>query len=790
MFKNYFKTAIRSLLRNKGYAALNIFGLAIGMASAILIVLWIVNEVSTDRFYKDVDRIYILNNRDKAHNGEVMLWSWTPKVMGPIVKNDFPEVENTTRVSNASFLFTVGENKAVLDGISADSSFLDIFSFPIVAGKKTNVLSSVNDIVLTEKTTKQLFGKDDPIGKTVKVDSTDLFTVSAVLKALPANSSFKFDFIVPISYLKKLGQVDDFWGNNTGQTFVKLRSSASLSSFNTKIKNLTINHSKESGRPLTQEVFAYPLTQKYLNNKVENGQYVSGRGVMVKLFTVIACLILLIACINFMNLSTARSEKRAKEVGVRKVVGARRGSLIAQFIMESVELSFVSFTIAILIVFISLPYFNKLVGKELILPILNITFWLLSIAFILFTGILAGSYPAFFLSSFKPVSVLKGTFRKPHYKVSPRSVLVVVQFTFAIVLIISTLVIADQIHYLQKRDKGYNQDALVYSFIVGDMEKNYNVLKQDMMNSGAVTSVTKTLSPITENWSNGSGYSWTGSVPDDKKLSFVRFSADADLIKTVGFKLIQGRDIDVYKYPTDSSAVVLNETAVKEMHLSNPIGATITNSDFNWHVVGVVKDFIIDAPSAKIEPMMIQGPSAWFGCVHYRLNPDHATASNLEKIESIFKKYNSAYPFEYNFVDENYAKKFENIQRIGWLTNLFGGLTIFISCLGLFGLAAYMAEARTKEIGVRKVLGASAKNLCGLLTKDFLKLVAVSILVASPIAWYAMRSWLENYTFRINIPMWTFFLSGGISLVIAFLTVGFLALRAAGANPTKSLRTE
>ncbi len=788
MFKNYFKTAIRSLLRNKGYSLLNIMGLAVGMASTILILLWVGNEVGMDRFFSKIDRLYIMNNRDNF-SGQLQAWNSTPKILGPTIKQNYPDVEDMSRFGNNNFLFTIGDKKITESGGYVDSSFFKLFDFPIVKGNTANAFNGVDKIVLTESFAKTLFGDTDPIGKTVKVDSSDIFTVSAIMKDLPANTTFRFKYLMPWTYRAKINDDDKYWGNNSIQTFVLLKEGAKLSTFNQKVRDITINHTKGNDNSTTQ-VFAFPIRDKYLYNKSENGKYVAGNLVTVRMFSIIAGLILLIACINFMNLSTARSEKRAKEVGVRKVVGARKGALVIQFMLESIILSFISFLIALLLVVIVLPFFNDLVGKKLAIRYGNFIFWGLSLLFIVFTGILAGSYPAFFLSSFSPVKVLKGTFKKANSKINPRSVLVVIQFTFAIVLIISTIIISQQMHYIQNRDRGYNQDALVFSDMSGDIPKKYPLIRQELLNSGAVTSVTKTMSPITQQYSDGWGFSWPGSVKEDEKLDFTRFSSDAQFVKTMGVKLLQGRDIDIYQYPTDSASILLTESAVKAMRLSNPVGSVVKGDGQDWRVVGIVKDFIIASPTEKVSPMMVLGPHSWFTTIHYRLNPARPVADNLKTIENIFKKYNSAYPFQYNFVDAEYAQKFVSIERTSKLTTLFSALTIIISCLGLFGLAAYMAEVRTKEIGVRKVLGASITSITTLLSKDFLRLVIVALLIAVPIAWYASHQWLLNFQYRIGVPVWAFVLAGVLSILIAILTVGFLSLRAAKANPTKSLRSE
>jgi putative ABC transport system permease protein len=490
-------------------------------------------------------------------------------------------------------------------------------------------------------------------------------------------------------------------------------------------------------------------------------------------------------------MSTARSEKRAKEVGIRKVVGARKKSLIGQFIGESVFIAFIAGVFALFIVLLCLPAFNVLTQKQLVIEYANLYFWLSFLGFILFTGIVAGSYPAFFLSSFKPVSVLKGTFKKAHALVTARKILVVVQFTFAIILIVCTIIIRKQVEYARERETGYNKNNLLYVFLSGDIQKNYELIKNELIGNGIVLSVTKTSAPLTESWSSG-GVTWTGKNPNDR-TGFDLYNSDGNLVKTAGLQLLQGRDMDLNHYPTDSAAIILNESAVKAMGFKNPLGQIIDHGSwgFDWHVIGVVKDFILQSPYDPVKPMVIRGPKAdWFNLIHFKLNNAHSTARNLADMEKIFKKYNPNYPFEYHFIDEQYAKKFSDEQTTGILTAFFAGLTIFISCLGLFGLAAYMAENRIKEIGVRKVLGASVTNITALLSKDFIRLVIISIFVASPIAFWAMNKWLAGYNYHIQISWWIFAVAGLMAILITAFTVSFQAVRAAVANPVKSLRNE
>jgi ABC-type antimicrobial peptide transport system permease subunit len=790
MLKNYLKIAARNLLRNKGFSFINISGLAIGMASAVLILLWIQNELSHDSFYEKADRIYVANNRDRF-NGELQVWNNTPKILGPTIKTNYPEVEDVVRINDygANFLLTVGDKHLNLHGEFVDSGFFNVFSFPLVQGNVANALNNPSGIVLTQKLAIKLFGTEDVVGKVVRIDSVDNFKVTAVMKDLPSNTLLNGEYLLPWSYATRKGIDDNYWGNNSVYTYILLKPGASEAAFDDKIKNITIDHTK-NGEKSTTQVFTQPLKDAYLYSKSENGKYVGGRIERVKMFAVIAVFILLIACINFMNLSTARSEKRAKEVGIRKVVGAYKASLIFQFISESIILAFIAGIFALGIVLLVLPFFNQLTGVQLQFSFSNPLYWLIGVVFILFTGFLAGSYPAFYLSSFQPVKVLKGTFKATNALIAPRKILVVLQFTFAIALIISTIIVERQIKYAQERDLGYSKDHLAFIIMFGDDFKNYKLIKRGLLNSGAATAVAATSAPITEHWSDSWGFAWAGSNATDAKTDFNIFSAEKDFTATMGLKVLQGRDIDVDKYKSDSTAVLLNEAAVKMMRLKSPVGQTITGNGSTLHVVGVLKDFIVETPYQPIRPMIIAGPSYGYDVINFKLNPSLPMETTIAKAEQVFKQYNPQYPFNYKFYDSEYARKFEDEQRTGTLAAWFAGLTVFISCLGLFGLAAYMAENRIKEIGVRKVLGASVTGIATLLSKDFLKLVIISFVIASPIAWYAMGQWLESYKYRIDIEWWVFAVAGLLSVLIAIITVSYQSIKAALRNPVRSLRSE
>jgi len=790
MLRNYLKITWRNLLKHKAFSFINIIGLAIGMASSALILLWIQNEVSYDRFHENGDRLYTVYNRS-VFDGKLWCWNTTPKVMGKTLKKEYTQFEQVARVTwNNTFLFQVGEKHLNVAGNCTDPDFLTMFTFPLLKGNPKTALNEVHDIVITEKLSKKLFGDADPMGKTIKIDSNAYFTVTGLMKDLPNNTRFQFQFLMPWEYMKKIKQDDDYWGNNSIQTYVMLRNGVTEAQANTAIEHVTKSHSD------TKDIdqFLHPINKWRLYSKFdEKGHISGGRIETVRIFAIIASFILLIACINFMNLSTARSEKRAREVGIRKVVGALRNSLIFQFIGESVLVAFIAGIIALVAVQISLSGFNLLTQKQLFVPYNTVSFWLIFLSFILLTGIVSGSYPALYLSSFKPVSVLKGTFKATNALITPRKLLVVIQFTFAVVLIVCTIIIRQQLQYAQDRDSGYKKDNLVYVMMTGSIDKNFEAIKNDLIVGGAAAAVSKTSAPITEGWSDSWGFMWKGATPKNK-IDFNMFNTDGDLVKTMGLKIVQGRDIDPKIYPTDSTAILLNEASVKIMGLKDPVGEIVTNGEGKdarqMHVVGVVKDFILQSPYEPVKHMIIQGPKSWFNVIHFRLNNAHTTADNLKRAEVVFKRYNPDYPFEYNFVDKSYESKFGDEQRTGTLASLFAGLTIVISCLGLFGLAAYMAQNRIREIGIRKVLGASVTGVTTMLSKDFLILVMIAFVVASPIAFWAMRSWLKGYAYRIDISIWVFVVTAALTVLIALVTVSFQAIKAALTNPVKSLRGE
>lgn len=789
MLINYVRTAWRSLLRTKRFSVINISGLAVGMAGAALVFLWVWNEISFDKFHVNRNRLYEVYGLAQIDQKLTPI-NQTGQPLAPALKKDYPEVSASTRFAEVSSLvLSAGDQQfAGIKGAMTDHEFLGMFSFPLRQGSQRSLLNGVNDIVITERLAAKLFGGEPALNKIVKIDSADYFRVAAVLKDLPSNTRFNFDYLLPWSYMKRAGRDNDSWLSNNVSTFVLLNPDVNVPAFGERMKDMGRRY---AGRNDIWTYFLFPLEKWHLYANFENGQPVGGRITVVRLFAIVATLILLIACINFVNLSTARSERRAREVGIRKVAGAGKSLVFVQFMTEALLTAFIAGCIAMLILQCALPYFNVLINSQLSIPYNSLMFWSSAGIFILLTGMLAGCYPAFYLSAFQPVSVLKGGFKRREGAFSPRKALVVMQFTIAIILIISTIVIRNQIVYAQERERGYQMQRLINIDFTGDIQHNYSAIRQELLGSGVATSVTKTMSLITQRAANTWGLTWEGK-PAGFDETIALYSADEGLVRTVGLTLLAGRDIDIQRYPTDSFAVLLNETAVKTMGFKDPVGQVLreTTDGKPWHVVGVVKDYVVGSSYEKVPPVVIQGPGSWFNTMHIRLNDAQTLTASLQKTEAIFKRFNPGYPFTYQFVDQEYAMKFDGEERMKMMAGMFAALAIFISCLGLLGLSAFMAESRVKEIGVRKALGASVFSITRLLTADFLRLVLLALILAAPIAWLIMRSWLNGFAYRMTISWVVFAAAGLLVIVITLFTVSFEVIRAALISPVKSLRSE
>jgi len=781
MLRNYFKTAWRILFRNKGLSIINLTGLSLGMAGAVLLLMNIQFELSVDQFHKNKNELYSTYTKIEVNN-KTEAWFVSSASLAPALKKDYPQVKAITRIAGTEKVFDYHDKKLKAQGDYADPSFLGMFNFPLLKGNLQTALQDAHSIVITEDLAKKIFGDADPLNKVITADNADLFNVTGILKNLPSNTDFHFDYLISWNFLQAKGIENPSWDNLYVNTYLQLQPNTDVALLNNKIADIV---SKNAGQKKPQ-TFLYPFSKQHLYGRFENGIPAGGNIDNLYMLGILAGIILLIACINFMNLSTARSEKRAKEVGVRKVMGAQKRALILQFICESVLLAFFAGIIALLIVQLLLPVFSELANVHLIVPYASVSFWILAICFILFTGFIAGSYPAFYLSSFKPVMVLKGIFKNGSALVTPRKVLVVVQFALSIFLINFTVIFQKQNNYLQNRETGYVKENLVYHGITDDIRKNYALLKNDLISSGIATSVSKSNTPITKSRRLITGLKWTG-MNANQNTSFDVITTNGDFIKTNGLVLLSGRDIDINTYPSDTSACLLNETALKLMGLKIPLGQFIKNGNVNWKIVGIVKDFLIGEADEANSALMVQGDKNG-DFVSIRLA--NSFTQTIKSAEALIKKYNPGFLTEMQFADIDYAFKFQHEKSTGALINGFALIAIFISCMGLFGLSVYMAEKRIKEIGIRKVLGATVSAVTYLLAKDFIKLIVIAIAIASPLAWMFMNSFLNHFSYRTTTSWWILLLTGFIVVFIALITISFQSIKAAMANPADSLRSE
>ncbi len=795
MLTNYFKIALRIMVRNKGYSMINILGLAFGLTGAVLLGLWIKEEFSYDQFHTDKERIYMAWNKQRYKDGSASCWNATPRVLAPTLVSDFSAVESAISIAhyNDSYLFTAGDTRIIKNTASfVDAEFLQLFSFPLVKGEAKKALSNPNSIVLTERFVKKLFGDKEAFGETVTLSqagNTIPFTVTGILKDLPSNTDFHFEFLMPFSFLETNFGKDTQWSNNSVNTWVKIKEGASLDALNEKIRDLKKKNTNEAENT---ELFLYPLDKTHLYSRFENGVAAGGRIEIIRMIGILGVCLLAIACINFINLSTARAARRTKEVAVRKVTGAFRYSLIMQFLCESVLVAFAAGVISLLTAYAMLPFFNSLIRQNLVLNFGDVTFWTFAVAAIIVVGLLAGAYPAFYLSAFQPVRILKGASISSNGRSRLRSLLVIFQFGFALTLITSTIVVFKQTIYIQNREAGYNKDHLVYHYLTGDLIKNFAAYKNELLASGTATSVTRTSSPITDRISNTASMKWRGKDPEDKTI-IERFSIDEGIEATAGVKIIKGRDMNLDKYPADSTAIILNEAAVKTMGFDDPIGEIIEDNGIEWHVVGVVQDFVLTSPYRKVEPIVMQGSKSgndMLGVVHIRLNDQHSVHDNIKAVSCIATKYNPDYPFEYHFVDVEYEYKFANVETTLTITSLFSGVAIFIGCLGLLGLSTYMIEARIKEIGIRKVMGGSVTSIIRLLSAHSLRPIIWAIALFSPGAWWGMNWWLQSFEYRISFSIWMIAVAAMALVSLALLTIIVQVYKAARANPVNSLRSE
>jgi len=791
MLKNYFKIAWRNLLKSKGFSIINILGLAVGMAIAMLIALWIRDELTYNRAHANYDRIAQVWMH-QTFDGNKSSHTSIAQPLGEELRTKYAaDFEHVALGSwNYEHILAVEEDKILKSGMFAEVDLPELLALEMLRGSYDRALSEPNSILLAESVAQTLFGDEDPMGKIIKVDNDVDVQVTGVFKDLPPNSELSnVYFYLPWSlYLDMQEWANnsrDNWNNHSFQAFVEISEAANMESVSEKIK-LVEQAYNENGNP---ELFLHPMSKWHLYGEFKDGVNVGGRIQFVWLFGIIGLFVLLLACINFMNLSTARSEKRAREVGIRKTVGSMKRQLVGQFLSESLLVTLLASLLSILIVYLSLPAFNELAGKEVSIPWGEPVLWLSILAFILFTGMIAGSYPAFYLSSFRPVRVLKGTFRTGRWASLPRKVLVVLQFTVSIILIIGTIVVFNQIQHAKNRPVGYERDGLISMFVnTPDLNGKYDVLRSELLRTGAVEDMSQSSSPVTGVWSNQIGFKWEGKDPNTLPI-FGIVACTHDFGNTVNWNVLEGRDFS-RDFATDTSSLILNEAAKAYIGIEDIVGKTIQWDDDPYQVIGIVENMVMESPYKPIKPTIFTLNYDWANVINIRLKPGMPVQDALSSVEGVFKELNPGSPFDYQFVDENFEAKFRAEQRIGKLASVFAILAIFISCLGLLGLSAYVAEQRSKEIGIRKVLGASVSSVVALLSKDFLILVLIALLIATPLAWWAMNDWLQDYDYRIQVPWLVFAVTGFGALLIALLTVSSQAIKAAIANPIKAIRTE
>jgi putative ABC transport system permease protein len=777
MIKNYFKTAVRNLFKNGLFSFISISGLALGMAGAGLLLLNIRYELSVDQFHEKKDRVFKVYSKTLT-GGRMGVGDVSSAPLGPALQKEFPQIEQMTRVAPTGKMFEYNDKKIQVDGYYTDAAFLDMFSFPLITGSKRTALKDLHGIVITESLAKKIFGSEDPVNKVIRLDNAQSFTVTGVLKEIPLNSTFHFEYLLPWA------DNNTNWNFNFANTYVELKDPGNVKAVNKQIAGIISEHSRNEEKT---QVFLHAVNKMNLQHSFDANGNPETKSDLIFL-GVLAIVMLLIGCINFMNLTTARSEKRAKEVGVRKVMGAARKSLIVQFIAESTLLAVLSGGIAMLIVQLVWPAYSAMAKVPVNIPWQSPVFWLSAGTFIFLTGLLAGSYPAFYLSSFKPVKVLKGIFNNKKVLIAPRRILVVSQFVIAILLINFTIVFRKQVNYTENRDPGFVKEELLYHSLTSDLNRQYDVVQQELMNTGMVAAICKSNMPVTRpsGWING--LEWVGGEKS-KNTYFSLITTPGNFVKTNGLTLTAGRDLDYDTYHTDTASCVINESAAQVLGFADPVGQFIKDGNISWKIVGVVKDFYQGAPDEIVKPAMIRFAKR-AGILNIRLKAGFATVQNITTIEEIVKKYNPGYITEMQFAEADFANSFRQRKNALNLINSFTLIAIFIACMGLLGLTAYMAELRKREIGIRKVMGASVTSVTTLLTKDFVWLVVVAVLIASPLALLFINFFLQHFSYRTEASWWILPLSGTIAILIAILTISFNAVRSAIANPVNSLRSE
>ncbi|MVT07333.1 ABC transporter permease [Chitinophaga tropicalis] len=781
MFTSYIKIALRNLRRNRTFSLINIAGLAIGMAVSFLLILYVLFQFSFDSFHKNNRSVFAVKTGGEGGPN-------LPIPLAPYLKRTIPEIRYAVRTSYpAPHLLQAGEKSVKLNGMYTDPQFQQLFTFPVIKGSE-QALGDVNVIVLTESTARTLFGKTDVVGQMVKLDTKQSLMVAAVVKDPPGNSTITFSYLLSWRLFEKneLWVQENSWGNFGVNTYVQLEQAANAAAVERKIRDVL--HEQQASIPASTYLMLHPMSEWKLYDKIKDGKVTGGKIDTVRLFGLLGLGILLIACVNFMNLSTAQSEQRAREVGVRKAIGANRTMLIGQFMGESLLLVGVSLLLALILMWALLPWFNTLTGSSLTLLQAPVAFWIAVVGLGLLTGIISGSYPAFFLSSFRPVAVLKGSIIQVGSTFRPRQALVVFQFTLAVALMIVTVVIYRQIRFIQQQPVGYNVKGLVDVQLEGKVYDEYSAFREEAIASGAVTNGTIVMNSISTPSGSVWGLSWPGQREGEKEINFGILTGTEHFASTFGLTVKEGRD---FLSPADSFSIMINEAALKVMRLKEPVtGQQIVLNGQTRTITGVVKNFVWEMSYMPAGPMVFPYNPSWRGVITFRMNPDLSVSECMARLEKVYHSFNADYPFGYSFVDESYQQKYAYEKLLGSLVKIFATLAIVISCLGLLGLSVFATARRKKEVGIRKVMGAGVTQVTVLLSGEFLKPVFIAIIVATPVACYIMHRWLQHYTYRISIEWWMCAGVALLAILIALLTVSVQSVRAALMNPVKALRTE
>jgi putative ABC transport system permease protein len=786
MIKNYLTIAVRNIFRNKLFSTVNILGLAFGICSAMLILLWVNDELKVDQFHGNVSDLYVVRENQQYTDGKLFTFTSTPGPMAPFIKEKYPEIERASRFTwPINSLFQYKESSFYEQGFYVDQDFIEMFSFEFLSGDIKTALRDKNSLVISEKMAKKYFGNEEPLGKLMMINTKNSFMVTGVFKDIPANSSIKFEYLLPFQFFfdENKSWLDQ-WDNNNVRTFLQLKKGVNAADFGVKFKHEIKTHVEKTN----VELLIQPFGDAYLYGEYENGVQSGGRIEYVKIFSVVAVFVLFIACINFMNLSTAQATKRAKEVGLRKVIGASPHQLFKQFMGESFLTVAISAAIAGLLAFLLIPLFNEITGKSLSIDLLNRNILLIFVGIVAFTAFVAGSYPAIFISEFKPVQVLKGQLKSGSRASVFRKVLVVFQFTLSIILIISTTVVFRQMNFMTNRDIGFDRNNVFTVWMEGDMRHKFETVRTRLLNEPGIESVTASSQSPIEVGNSTSGLQWEGKDPDERIL-FSNMNVDYDFIQTLKMTMAEGRPFDRNQV-TDSSNYIVNEKAAEKFGFKNgTAGQELTMWDKKGRIIGVVKDFNFGSLHSPIEPLILRIDSTWMNCMIVRAKANETEAA-IRAVEKLWKEYATGYPFQYSFMNQDWEQFYKAEGQRGKLFNALAMLSIFISCLGLFGLSAFSAERRTKELGIRKALGASVPGLIRLMGKEYAILVVIAACFGTPAGWFLMSWWLESYAYPVEMGYMTFVFASLACFAISMITISYHSFKVAANDPVKSLRYE